>query len=74
MPSAMSRPSEPVEMASTSTAFSFWPSRMMEPLPKPRSICEIAASSAFSLSISAPSTRRSATFNMKGLPYFTSRL
>ena len=48
MPSAMSRPSEPVEMASTSTAFSFWPSRMMEPLPKPRSIWEIAASRAFS--------------------------
>ena len=42
--------------------FSFWPSRMIEPLPQARSICEIAASSAFSLSISAPSTRRSATF------------
>ena len=47
---------------------------MMEPLPKPRSICEIAASSAFSLSIPAPSTRRSATFNMRILPYFTSPL
>ena len=68
MPSAMSRPSEPVEMASTSTAFSFWPRRMMEPLPQFRSICEIAASSAFSLSISAPSTRRSATFNMADFP------
>ena len=39
-------------MASTSTAFSFWPSRMIEPLPKARSICESAASSAFCLSIS----------------------
>src|SRR6478672_7159153 len=70
MPSAMSSPSEPVEMASTSTACSFWPSRMMEPLPQFRSICEIAASSAFSLSISPPSTRRSATFNMADSPYF----
>ena len=53
-----------MEIASTSTAFSFWPSRMIEPLPQARSICEIAASSAFSLSTSAPSTRRSATFSM----------
>src|SRR6476646_3122473 len=70
MPSAISRPSEHVEMASTSTAFSFWPRRMMEPLPQFRSICEIAASSAFSLSISPPSTRRSATFNMADSPLF----
>ena len=32
------------------STFSREPSFMMEPLPKERSICEIAASSAFSLS------------------------
>ena len=34
MPSAMSRPSEPVETVSTSIDLSFLPSRMIEPLPK----------------------------------------
>ena len=57
-PSAMSRPSEPVEMVSISTAFWFLPSRMIEPLPKARSICARAASSALVLSTEVPSTRR----------------
>src|SRR6202050_149028 len=38
----------------------FLPSRMIEPLPKLRSICESAASRAFDLSMDDPSTRRSA--------------
>ena len=38
MPSAMSRPSEPVEIASISTTCRSAPSRMIEPLPKARSI------------------------------------
>src|ERR671919_2967089 len=45
-PSARSRPSEPVETVSISTARSRWPSFMTEPLPKARSICPIAASRA----------------------------
>ena len=45
-PSARSRPSEPVEIVSISTARSRWPRRMTEPLPKARSICPIAASRA----------------------------
>src|SRR5437660_977466 len=44
----MSRPSEPVEIDSISTA-SRWPSFMMEPLPKARSIWARAASSALFL-------------------------
>ena len=48
MPSAMSRPSEPVEIDSISSA-SRWPSFMIEPLPKARSICASAASSALFL-------------------------
>src|SRR5580700_3079773 len=56
----MSRPSEPVETVSTSIDLSFLPSRMIEPLPKLRSICESAASRAFDLSMDDPSTRRSA--------------
>src|SRR5262245_15576919 len=60
MPSAMSSPSEPVETVSTSIDFGFLPSRMIEPLPKLRSICESAASRAFDLSMEEPSTRRSA--------------
>src|SRR6516162_10725321 len=56
----MSRPSEPVETVSTSIDLSFLPSRMIEPLPKLRSIWESAASRAFDLSIGEPSTRRSA--------------
>jgi hypothetical protein len=38
----------------------FLPSRMIEPLPKLRSICDSAASRAFDLSMDEPSTRRSA--------------
>jgi len=60
MPSAMSRPSEPVETVSTSIDCMFLPSRMIEPLPKLRSICDSAASRAFDLSMDDPSTRRSA--------------
>src|ERR1700686_4725255 len=60
MPSAMSRPSEPVETVSTSIDRLFLPSRMIEPLPKLRSICESAASRAFDLSMDDPSTTRSA--------------
>src|SRR5689334_15922922 len=53
MPSAMSRPSEPVEIASISRA-SRWPSFMIEPLPNARSICASAASRALFL-LSMPS-------------------
>src|SRR5271166_7171627 len=60
MPSAISRPSEPVETVSTSIDLLFLPSRMIEPLPKLRSIWESAASRAFDLSMENPSTRRSA--------------
>src|SRR5712692_5305800 len=60
MPSAISRPSEPVDTVSTSIALLFLPSRMIEPLPKLRSIWESAASRAFDLSMENPSTRRSA--------------
>src|ERR1700757_170694 len=60
MPSAISRPSEPVETVSTSIDCMFLPSRMIEPLPKLRSICDSAASRAFDLSMDDPSTRRSA--------------
>src|SRR5258708_3562684 len=60
MPSAISRPSEPVETVSTSIDRLFLPSRMIEPLPKLRSIWESAASRAFVLSMDDPSTRRSA--------------
>src|SRR5271155_6138354 len=60
MPSAMSSPSEPVETVSTSIDRLFLPSRMIEPLPKLRSICDSAASRAFDLSMDGPSTRRSA--------------
>src|SRR5438128_11238820 len=41
-------------------ALLFLPSRMIEPLPKLRSIWESAASSAFDLSMENPSTIRSA--------------
>src|ERR1700761_3343550 len=60
MPSAMSSPSEPVETVSISSEPAFLPSRMIEPLPKLRSICDSAASRAFDLSMDDPSTRRSA--------------
>src|SRR5262249_41420381 len=52
--------SEPVETVSTSIDLSFLPSRMIEPLPKLRSIWESAASRAFDLSMEEPSTRRNA--------------
>src|SRR3954469_10720489 len=54
----MSRPSEPEGMVATSIDLSFLPSRMIEPLPKLRSICESAASRAFDLSMDDPSTTR----------------
>src|SRR5947209_15202736 len=60
MPRAISSPSEPVETVSTSIDRLFLPSRMIEPLPKLRSIWESAASRAFVLSMDEPSTRRSA--------------
>src|SRR5271163_2214625 len=54
----MSSPSEPVGIVSISTAFWFLPRRMIEPLPKARSICESAASRALVLSTKVPSTTR----------------
>src|ERR1700674_2064829 len=60
MPSAISSAREPVETTSMSIDLSFLPSRMIEPLPKLRSIWESAASRAFVLSMDDPSTRRSA--------------
>src|SRR5438874_5390677 len=60
MPSAISRPSEPVETVSTSIDCLFLPSRMIEPLPNVRSIWESAASRAFDLSMDEPSTTRNA--------------
>src|SRR5207244_747996 len=69
MPSAMSRPSEPVETVSTSIDLLFLPSRMIEPLPKLRSIWDSAASRAFDLSMEEPSTRRSAALLMLPTPY-----
>src|SRR5438270_9045699 len=59
-PSAMSSPSEPDEMVSTSIERSFLPSRITEPLPNWRSIWESAADSALVLSMEDPSTIRSA--------------
>src|SRR5215471_8031703 len=69
MPSAISRPSEPVETVSTSIDLSFLLSRMIEPLPKLRSIWVSAASRAFDLSIEEPSTRRSAAVDIASLLY-----
>ncbi len=65
----MSRPSEPVDTVSTSIDLLFLPSRMIEPLPKLRSICESAASRAFDLSIEEPSTRRKAAGAIAPTPY-----
>ena len=53
MPSAMSRPSEPVETLSISFTMPALPSFITEPLPKARSICAIAASRARCLSPSS---------------------
>src|ERR1700681_2746359 len=69
MPSAISRPSEPVETVSTSRFLSLLPSRMIEPLPKLRSIWESAASRAFDLSMDEPSTTRSADWAIAATPY-----
>src|SRR5882724_8379449 len=70
MPSAMSRPSEPVGTVSTSIDLLFLPSRMIEPLPKLRSIWESAASRAFDLSIEEPSTiRNAAAVAIRPTPY-----
>src|SRR5947209_1866647 len=69
MPSAISSPSEPVETVSTSIDLLFLPSRMIEPLPKLRSICESAASRAFVLSMEEPSTRRRAAAVIAPTPY-----
>src|SRR5438552_2637806 len=69
MPSAMSRPSEPVEMVSTSIALLFLPSRMIEPLPKLRSICDSAASRALDLSMAGFSTTLSEAEAIATLPY-----
>src|ERR1700730_14243168 len=55
MPRAISRPREPDGMVSMST-FSRLPRRMIEPLPKWRSIWLRAASRAFDLSIEGLST------------------
>ena len=69
MPSAISSPSEPVETVAISIALSFLPSRMIEPLPNARSICETAASSAFVLSMEEPSTKRRAAWAIAFAPY-----
>src|ERR1051325_8588359 len=60
MPSATSGDNEPVETVSTSIDLPVLPSFMIEPLPKARSICDSAASSALDLSIEAPSITRKA--------------
>src|SRR3954447_25276315 len=65
----MSSPSEPVDTVSTSIDLSFLPSRIIEPLPKLRSICESAASRAFDLSMEEPSTTRSAAVAIAPTPY-----
>src|SRR3954465_2062876 len=63
-PSARSGPGEPVDTVSISTGFWPLPSRMIDPLPKARSICDRAASRAFVLSMDEPSTRRRADWDM----------
>src|SRR3954453_1594409 len=60
IPSAISSPSEPVEITSISDAASREPSFMIEPLPKARSIWPSAASKARCLSIMSLSKRRNA--------------
>jgi hypothetical protein len=62
------------ETVSMSTGFCPLPSRMIEPLPKARSICDSAASIAFDLSLSSmtgPSTSLSDDCDMSGGPYGT---
>jgi len=53
VPSAISRLKEPVDMAGISVICSPPPNFMMEPLPNWRSICVMAKSTAFVLSVSA---------------------
>src|SRR5476651_600519 len=60
MPSARSRPSEPVDTDSISTILPLSPSFITEPLPKARSICVSAASRARCLSPSSFPTSLSA--------------
>jgi hypothetical protein len=69
----LSSPSEPVDTVSISTGCWFFPSRMIEPLPKLRSICESAASRALNLSLSIDelSTTRRGDTGMTGVPYGT---
>ena len=61
MPSARSRDSDPVGMASTLTGMSS-PRRMMAPLPKFFSICAMAVSSALRLSADAAAGAAAAVF------------
>src|ERR1700722_4528020 len=68
MPSAMSRPSEPVEITSLSVAASREPSFMIEPLPNARSIWPSAASRAFCLSTVSLSNRRNAVADISRTP------
>ena len=70
MPSAMSRPSEPVETDSISTILPLSPSFITEPLPKARSICASAASSARCLSESVCATSLNAGFAMFDSPFY----
>ena len=74
MPSAMSRPSEPVETASVARPRSRLPSFITEPLPKARSIWLSAASRARlrSLFSSLPTTRKAACA-MTCLPVISQR-
>jgi hypothetical protein len=60
MPSAISRPREPDDTASTSIERSFLPSFITDPLPNWRSIWESAADRALVLSMDDPSTIRRA--------------
>src|SRR5271163_806328 len=60
MPSAMSRPKDPLDITSVSAAASRDPSFMIEPLPNARSICPSAASKARCLSIASLPKRRNA--------------
>src|SRR5215469_6581631 len=60
MPSAISRPKDPVDITSVSAAASRDPSFIIEPLPNARSICPSAASKARCLSIASLSKRRNA--------------
>src|ERR1700736_841243 len=68
-PSAMSSPSEPEEMVSTSMERSFLPSFITEPLPNWRSIWESAADRALVLSMEDPSTIRRAVADIVRAPY-----